>query len=181
RILGHPQHFLDRGQPGHRLDDAVLVHGAHARGLARDLFDLAHAGMTHHRAAQLVVHDQEFHDRGAPVITAGRGRRRARTIQIDLAFGLIAAQAELLDFLRRGRVFLRVGRLQSTHQALGQDAVDGRGQQIVFHAHVEQPGDAAGGVVGVQRAEHQVSGQRRLDRDLARLQIAHFADHDDVR
>ena len=39
----------------------------------------------------------------------------------------------------------------------------------------------AGGVVGVQRAEHQVAGQRGLDGDLRRLQVADFADHDDVR
>ena len=38
----------------------------------------------------------------------------------------------------------------------------------------------AGGVVGVQRREHEMAGQRGLDRDLRRLEIAHFADHDDV-
>ena len=35
-------------------------------------------------------------------------------------------------------------------------------------------------VVGVQRREHQVAGQRRLDRDLRRLAVADLADHDDV-
>ena len=32
--------------PWQRLDDAVLVHRAHA-GLARELFELAHAGVAH--------------------------------------------------------------------------------------------------------------------------------------
>ncbi len=33
----------------------------------------------------------------------------------------------------------------------------------------------------MQRRQHQVSGQRGLDRDARGLEIAHFADHDDVR
>ena len=39
----------------------------------------------------------------------------------------------------------------------------------------------AGGVVGVQRAEHHVPGQRRLDGDFGRFQVADFADQDLVR
>ena len=38
----------------------------------------------------------------------------------------------------------------------------------------------AGGVVGVQRAEDQVAGERRLDGDLGRLQVADLADQDHV-
>ena len=41
--------------------------------------------------------------------------------------------------------------------------------------------NALGRVVGVQRAEHQVAGERRLDGDLGRLAVADFADQDDVR
>ena len=37
-----------------------------------------------------------------------------------------------------------------------------------------------GGVVGVQRREHEVAGQRRLDGDLRGLEVADLADHDDV-
>jgi hypothetical protein len=33
----------------------------------------------------------------------------------------------------------------------------------------------------MQRAQHQVAGERGLDRDLRGFQVAHFADHDDVR
>ena len=39
----------------------------------------------------------------------------------------------------------------------------------------------ARGVVRVQRAEHHVPGQRRLDRHLGRFQVADFADQDHVR
>ena len=37
-----------------------------------------------------------------------------------------------------------------------------------------------GRVVGVQRREHEVARQRRLDRDLGRLEVADLADEDDV-
>src|SRR5690606_5542973 len=67
------------------------------------------------------------------------------------------------------------------HQALGEDAVDGGGEQVVLHAHVQQAGDAAGRIVGVQRGQHQVAGQRGLDGDARGFQVAHLADHDDVR
>ncbi len=39
---------------------------------------------------------------------------------------------------------------------------------------------ADGGVVGVQRGEHQVPGERGLDRDLRGLAVADLADHDHV-
>ena len=39
----------------------------------------------------------------------------------------------------------------------------------------------AGRVVRVERREHQVARERRLDRDLRRLEVADLADHEDVR
>src|SRR3546814_2415179 len=79
--------------------------------------------MAHHRAAQFVVHDQEFHDRGAAQVAGGRDRRTAWPIEEDLAFRLVAAQAELLDLLGRCGVALGVRALEPAHQALGEDAV----------------------------------------------------------
>src|SRR6185503_17950315 len=58
---------------------------------------------------------------------------------------------------------------------------EGRRNQEWLDAHVDQTGDGAGGVVGVQGGQHQVTRERGLDGDLRRLEIAHFADHDDVR
>ena len=66
-------------------------------------------------------------------------------------------------------------------QALGDDAFERRGDEERLEAQVEQTGDGAGGVVGVQRAEDQVAGQRRLHGDFGGFLIADFADQDDVR
>ena len=46
--------------------------------------------------------------------------------------------------------------------------------------HVHQSVDRARRVVGVQRREHEVAGQRGLDRDFRRFEVADFADEDDV-
>jgi hypothetical protein len=53
----------------------------------------------------------------------------------------------------------------AAHQALGADQVHRVGDQERLDAHVHQPVDAARRIVGVQGREHEVSGQRRLDRD----------------
>src|SRR5207244_5410141 len=43
------------------------------------------------------------------------------------------------------------------------------------------PGDGAGGVISVDGGKDQVAGERSLDGDLGRLQVADLADHDHVR
>src|SRR3546814_2321823 len=87
---------------------------------------------------QFVVHDQEFHDRGAAQVAGGRDRRTAWPIEEDLAFRLVAAQAELLDLLGRCGVALGVRALKPTHQALGEDAVDGGGEQVRSEEHTSE-------------------------------------------
>ena len=56
---------------------------------------------------------------------------------------------------------------------------DGRDQAGV-DVHVLQPRDRAGRVLGVQRAQHDVAGHRRLERDLGGLLVADLADEDHV-
>ena len=57
---------------------------------------------------------------------------------------------------------------------------DSRGREEGLDAHLGEPGDRRRRVVGVQRREDEVAGQRRLDRDLGRLAVADLADHDHV-
>ena len=72
-------------------------------------------------------------------------------------------------------------RAEAPHQALRADQVDRARDEERLDAHVHQAADRARRVVGVQRRQHEVAGQRRLDRDLRRLEVADFADQDDVR
>ena len=72
-------------------------------------------------------------------------------------------------------------RADAAHEALGADQVHRAGDEERLDAHVHQAVDGARRVVGVQRGEHQVAGERRLDRDFRGLEVADFADQDDVR
>src|SRR5204863_4025970 len=47
--------------------------------------------------------------------------------------------------------------------------------------HVDEPGEGARRIVRMQRAEHHVSREGRLNRTLGRLMVADFADEDHVR
>ena len=66
------------------------------------------------------------------------------------------------------------------HEPLGHDATECGGDLVRLHAHVYQAGDGIGRIVGVQRAEDEVTGQRRLHGDLRRLLIPDFTDQHDV-
>ena len=66
------------------------------------------------------------------------------------------------------------------HQPLRHQGADGGGDQEGLHSDVNQTGDGAGGVVGVQGGENQVAGERRVDGDGGRFHVANFPEHDDV-
>ena len=58
-------------------------------------------------------------------------------------------------------------RAQPPHQALGQHAQQRGRQREGLDAHVDQARSRRWRVVGVQRRQHQVAGERGLDGDLA--------------
>ena len=66
-------------------------------------------------------------------------------------------------------------------EALRLDPAHGGDHEERLHPHVDEPGEAREGVVGVHGGEHEVPGEGGADRDLGRLEIADLADHDDVR
>ena len=67
------------------------------------------------------------------------------------------------------------------YQALRDHARQGRRQKIGFDAHVHHSRQRSQGIVGMQRGQHQVSGQRRLHGDERGLLVADLSHHDDVR
>ena len=77
-------------------------------------------------------------------------------------------------------LFLAVG-ADATRQTLRHNRLQGCGEQEALHAKVQETRDTGRRVVGVQRGEHQVTGERCLNGDLRRLQVTHFAHQNDVR
>ena len=67
------------------------------------------------------------------------------------------------------------------HEPLREDAAQDGGEEIGLDTHILKTGDRSRRVIGVERGEHQVARQGRMDGDLRRLEIADLADHDDVR
>jgi len=72
-------------------------------------------------------------------------------------------------------------------QLLGADALE-RGRELHAHLrllmrreHVDDAVHGLGGILGVQRGEHEVAGLGRRERRRDRLEVAHLADQDDVR
>ncbi len=137
---------------------------------------LALGGAVVDHVARLVVGHEELVDSGAALV-AGEVAGTASDSAVD-AIGHAAPEDR---FLRRAGL---VGRLalgaELAHQALCQHAVQRRGEQVRLDAHVDQARDGAGRVVGVERGEHQVAGERCLHGDLCGLQVADLADHHHV-
>ena len=71
-------------------------------------------------------------------------------------------------------------RAQCAYEPLGEHTLQGRSEQIAFDPHVDEPCDGRSRAVGMKRRQHQMSGQRGLNGDPSGLEIANFADHDDI-
>ena len=133
------------------------------------------------QVAELVVHGHVLEQAGAALeagVVAGGAAAAAIELLVDHVVG---RQVQLGQRVGAGRGLLAAILADLPHQPLGQDGLERGGEQERRHAHVAQPRDRAGGVVGVQRAEHHVPGQRRLHGDFGRLQVADLADQDLVR
>ena len=175
------QHFFDRGQPLGHLHRAGQAQRAHAvlhrlppqcGGIERRV----------HAIARCIRHDQQLVEADAAAVAGVPAFQAAHRLVRPHPAGQPPGFGQIVQRLARGALItLLAGRAQHARQALGQHADHGGRNQVGRHAQVGQPRDGRGRVVGVQRAEHQVAGQRRLDRHLGGGQIADLADHDDVR
>ena len=54
-------------------------------------------------------------------------------------------------------------------------------QQERLHAHIGKACNGCRCRFGMQRGQHQMAGQRRVNGNMCRFRIADFADHDDIR
>jgi hypothetical protein len=64
------------------------------------------------------------------------------------------------------------------HQPLREDAIERGDELIRLDPHVEEAPENVEDVVRVNRREHQVTGERRVDGDLRRLVVADLPHHD---
>ena len=111
---------------------------------------------------------------GVALVAAGALHRR------DLVGVFLGEAGQHQRFGRLRRRLLAVG-ADVPHQPLRADEVHRARDEKGLDAHVHQTVDGARRVVGVERGEHEMAGERRLHRDFRRLEVTDFADEDDVR
>ena len=173
------KHFVERGQAPGGLVDAVLEQRPHP-GPPRGLLDHVLGRAARNQVAHLVGDGQHLVDGDAP-LEAGLPALVAPAPGDPLPIGRQPRRAA--DFLDRVGARLLTDRARRTrppHQPLRHDAEERRRHQERLDAEVEQPRDGRRRVVGVQRAEQQMAGLRRPERDVRRLLIANLADQNHV-
>src|SRR4051794_38526313 len=89
-----------------------------------------------------------------------------------LAATLVRRQVQFHDHLGRWLELGPAVLADLADEALGEDRLERRGDEERLEAHVSHARDRTGGVVRVQRAEHDVPREGGLNRDLGRLEIA---------
>src|ERR1700704_1618716 len=67
------------------------------------------------------------------------------------------------------------------HETLRLDPDNRRGDHEGLDAHLEEAVDGADGIGGVQRRQNEVTGQRRLHRNLRGFLVANLSNQDGVR
>ena len=140
--------------------------------------ELPRGSLAHDETARLVGDPEQLVDAGAPAVARTAALVAALATEELDSGGVGHAEGEQLG--RVGMVGRPAGGADAAHESLGEHAVEDRGQQVRLAAHVLQPGDGGGRVVGMQGREDEMPGEGGLDGDLGRLQIADLTDHDHV-
>ena len=112
-----------------------------------------------------------------PLADQGRGGRPVA----GLTEGVQVVAGQPLDLQLCGRPGRTAMRAQPAHQALRQHPEQGVPEVERVHVHVQQAGHGFSRAVGVQGRQHQVTGQRGLDRHLGRLLVPDLTHHDHIR
>ena len=165
------------------LAQAVVLEGEHPLHHGGLLEVLGGAALDD-QALDLLGHEHHLVER-EPALVAGAAARRAAD-----ARGAASATRR-----RRGppsasptSMQLGLGRLvrvlalvaQPAGEPLGDHAVERARDEERLDAHLDEPQRGRRGVVGVQRRQHHVTGERGLDRDDRGLAVADLTDEHDV-
>src|SRR5439155_13480127 len=181
RVLGEEDialHLVERGHVVRHLLQCIETHRTHAFGqcLGADLVrrgavlqQRLHAG----RELEQLKDADAIEVAGAGAAAAPRAAREHVLLHAELA----AERVDGADIC-----FLHIDAVGTdlSHQALGHDPGHAAGDEESLYAEVLETQERADGVRGVQRTQHQVTGQRRVDRELRRLGVTDLPDEDDV-
>src|SRR5579875_1977261 len=154
RLSGRAEHAQDlrhRRQALAHLLETVIAHPAHPLR-DRDVANFIRGGALERELPDLARHRHHLVDRDPATVAAATAARTAGgLVGLDVDRGLVAGGAQHL----RGddRALLAVA-AERPRQALGEHALDRRGDQEGLDAHLDQAVHCGGSVVGVKRREH---------------------------
>ena len=173
--LQHPVHFVGRRDAGDHLFQRGAPERQHPPG-DRRLADLDLRRVARDHVPDRLGERQDLVDAGAPLVP----RAAAFGTSGPTVDGDVGGDPQPQDVPLRGVDLYPAFLADLADQALRHDSDDRGGDQIGGHSEVAQPGDRRHGGVGVDRGEHQVPREGRLNGDRGRIQVAHLPHHDDV-
>ena len=130
--------------------------------------------------SDLGIHHHQFKDAESTAVAAFSTMRTALPLHKGGRGRLFGGDASRFELALGGGEGMFALGANHTHQPLGQNADDTSRHQVGRYTHVDHAGDRPGGVVGVQCAKYQVTGERRLNAHRGGLVVTHFADQDHV-
>src|SRR5581483_1180819 len=181
-LHGDARELFDAREAGGDLGETVVPHRLHAARQRRPL-DLLARRVTRGERREILGHREELVDPDSPLVP---GLVAARAAALPVEDGAVArggdvgrdaCRDQLVD---RRLVHLAAVRAELAREPLREDAGHGGAGEERLDAHLVQARERARGVVRVQRREHEVTGERRLDRDLGGLAVADLAHHHHV-
>ena len=122
--------------------------------------------------ANRVVHLKDLEDGEAPPVTAEMATFASapdRELGSGEAIGIEPDLTQTIGIGENGG--LAVG-ANAPHEPLPDHRLNRRRDEERIHAEIVEAGDRRGRIVGMEGREHQVSGQRRLDRHGGRFAVA---------
>ena len=135
----------------------------------------------HDHVAQLIVHNHQLEQANATLV-AGVVAILAALATIEfLVAQFVDIDSQVHQNLAVDFGLFTAFAADATHQPLRQNGFDAGCNQERRNPHIFHARNRARRVVGVQGAEHQVTGQRSLHGNLRRFQIANLADQNGVR
>src|SRR6266404_6095899 len=173
------QDFFHRGLAQGHLDQAAAAESNHPL-LDRLLLELQRRRADEDEFTELVIDLHDLVETGAALVAALVASRATLAVINLRGFYFFRRVSRVNERLLRDVQLLFAIRTNTAYQALRANQVQRGGHEEGLDAHVHQPADGGRSVVGVEGGQHQVAGERSLDRDLRRFKVANLTDQDDV-
>src|SRR5262249_41567998 len=110
------------------------------------------------QSAKGVVDDEQFENAFSTFVTSIVALSATATVIKDFVAEVVRGEVEHGELVFCGLEWRAAVLANGADEALAKDGDEGRGNQEWFDTHVDQTGNSAGRIIGVEGAENQVTG-----------------------